>query len=509
MTEPQEVKHTANSEYGTGIPVVAEQKDGKTVSKHIGKVNSPVMKNEGSTMSQRQISKYDVDQSISRVVSPTSGVSPTRQVPTDYQSNAKKMTFTHKPISTTSPEAQQAAQQVTPEKLSQLLLEKGPLAIRFITKALSKEIPKFADLSASKQRRLITSALESGDEINSVVFAKIGWGQWSAAKVEDPADFVKQRELTNIANSKIKDQMASERRRSSGAGVIAPTAMSPVYGKYLVDTGNSRSTSKNAIGNADSTAGAVGTAATAQLPLKVAKAGSAATSTFLDENVLVSDDDEEDDNRYYDDDDEEEFNSYRLNQDGFRRRQSSVISDNNSPPNELEMAVRTKLKNGSRSGSRSIQRQRHSQTSSNKKRSSSVTKPYRSSFASLTHSNGSETLLSDPSLRRMSTHSDHRNKSIVHLSGSETENEFISHITSSRRESRLSFTNESSIRSTLASHLHKQNHSQEQENDIHSDTDEEDWQAIGAETLREHGSSPTSASPRDQDAAIALMSLKS
>ena len=70
-----------------------------------------------------------------------------------------KMVFVHKPISTTSTAAQQAAQQVTPEKLSQLLLDKGPLAIRFITKALSQEIPKFADLSASKQRRLIMLSL--------------------------------------------------------------------------------------------------------------------------------------------------------------------------------------------------------------------------------------------------------------------------------------------------------------------------------------------------------------
>ncbi|CDO94022.1 unnamed protein product [Kluyveromyces dobzhanskii CBS 2104] len=507
MTEPQPRAHGVCTDQNSDS---AGQPAGNQTGKPDTKENSgsSVVKDENSVMSQRQVSKSEVYKPGSRVVSPRTTPSTGH---TEYQSNAKKMVFSHKPISTTSPEAQQAAQQVTPEKLSQLLLEKGPLAIRFITKALSKEIPKFADLSASKQRRLITSALESGDETNSVVFAKIGWGQWSAIKVEDPKDFVRQREITNIANSKIKDQMASDKRRSSGGGVVRPTGLSHnVQVKDPIPDPNSgRSGSGNRIGNSSTT-----TAAPFVPPKVAAKnstSTSTSTSTFLDENVLVSDDDdEEDDNRYYDEEDEEEFNAFRLNQDVFRRRQSSVISDNNSPPNELELAVRTKLKDGSRSGSRSVQRQRISQSSSSKRRSSSVTKPYRSSFASLTHSNNSETLLSDPSLRRMSTHSDHRNKSVVQFSGSETDNDIIGHITSSRRESRLSFTNESSIRSTLASHLNKHNHSQEnQENIVHSDTDEEDWQAIGAETLREHGSSPTSASPRDQDAAFALMSLKS
>lgn len=441
----------------------------------------------------------------------------------DSRSNSNKMGLLHKPISTSSPEAQQAAQQVTPEKLSQLLLENGPLAIRFITKALSKEIPKFSDLSASKQRRLIMSALESGDETNSVVFAKIGWGQWSAVKVEDPTDFVKQRELTNIANSKIKDQMASDRRRSSGGAgggggggtatvpvALSPTSKNPLDKSFStpVPPLDLKATGKKAGNENDNNKSSNRESGSGK------NKDAASTATFLDENVLVSDDDD-DDHRYYDDDDDEdELTSYGLNQDVFRRRQSSVISDNNnSPPNELEFVVRTKLKNGSRSGSRSIHRQRQPQAS-NKRRSSSVNKPYRSSLSSLNHSNGSETLLSDPSLRRMSTHSDNRTKSIVHLSGSETDNEIISHITSSRRESRLSFTNESSIRSTLIPHLRKMNQSQEQvindnDMDIHSDTDEEDWQAIGAETLRKHGSSPPSASPRDQDAAIALMSLKS
>lgn len=79
-----------------------------------------------------------------------------------------------KPISTSSPAGLAAAQRVTPGKLSTLLLEKGPLAIRHITQTLCLDIPCFKNLSSSKQRRLIMSAMESGDKEKSVVFEKIG-----------------------------------------------------------------------------------------------------------------------------------------------------------------------------------------------------------------------------------------------------------------------------------------------------------------------------------------------
>lgn len=88
------------------------------------------------------------------------------------------------PLNTNSPIAIAAAAAVTPDKLSRLLLSQGPLAIRHITSHLALTITGFADLSLSKQRRLIIAALDSGDPINNVVFEKVGWGRWTARKTD-------------------------------------------------------------------------------------------------------------------------------------------------------------------------------------------------------------------------------------------------------------------------------------------------------------------------------------
>lgn len=89
------------------------------------------------------------------------------------------------PLNTNSPIALAAAAQVTPERLSRLLLTHGPLPIRHITSHLALTIPGFADLSLSKQRRLIIGVLEGGDakkgsDSGRVAFEKVGWGRWAA-----------------------------------------------------------------------------------------------------------------------------------------------------------------------------------------------------------------------------------------------------------------------------------------------------------------------------------------
>lgn len=88
------------------------------------------------------------------------------------------------PLNANSPLALAAAAQVTPDKLSRLLLTQGPLAIRHITSHLALTITGFADLSSSKQRRLIIAVLDSGDSVNNVIFEKISWGRWAARKVD-------------------------------------------------------------------------------------------------------------------------------------------------------------------------------------------------------------------------------------------------------------------------------------------------------------------------------------
>lgn len=87
-------------------------------------------------------------------------------------------------LSTLSPEAIRVAAEVTPHRLANLLMRKGPLAIRLITAQLAVEVPGFDLLSLSKQRRLIMAAMDQGDPDNNVVFEKIGWGQWAVRKVD-------------------------------------------------------------------------------------------------------------------------------------------------------------------------------------------------------------------------------------------------------------------------------------------------------------------------------------
>lgn len=87
-------------------------------------------------------------------------------------------------LSTSSPEGIQIASKITPERLANLLIRKGPLPIRHITNQLSLEVQGFDQLSLSKQRRLIMAAMEQTDTVNNVVFEKIGWGQWAVRKVD-------------------------------------------------------------------------------------------------------------------------------------------------------------------------------------------------------------------------------------------------------------------------------------------------------------------------------------
>lgn len=351
-------------------------------------------------------------------------------------------------------------QAVPPEKMSQLLLAEGPLAIRFITKALCKEVDGFKHLSASKQRRLIMGALEAGDRDNSVIFAKIGWGQWSARKVGE-RDFEKEREATNIANSKIKDLVSQERRRSSngGAGVKKPSA--PVKREFEVH----------------------------ERPV------------FLDENAVASED-EDDDNgpstrdEFYDENDLNE--NPTIPYDHFKRRKSSVVYGD-SPPEEpghesISQAIRPILKNYGR-----------------RRSSSKLLSPSLSKRGSYRGSNGSSDLISETSRRRLSSTTDEfPGRNMIDLQvRAPKDPEFLGEH-SRGREPRSSFSKESSIRSTLAAHSayrtspagrlaatgsdiipRKDSAYQlsspsprESNHPDRSDTDEEDWEHIGAESLR-------------------------
>ncbi|KAI5949492.1 STB3 [Candida theae] len=103
-----------------------------------------------------------------------------------HDNNVGNLSTTQKKflLSTSSPEGMQVASKITPTRLANLLIKKGPLPIRHITAQLTLEVPSFELLSLSKQRRLIMAAMEQVDPTNNVVFEKIGWGQWAVRKVD-------------------------------------------------------------------------------------------------------------------------------------------------------------------------------------------------------------------------------------------------------------------------------------------------------------------------------------
>lgn len=392
-----------------------------------------------------------------------------------------------KPLSTSSPEALAAAQMVTPNKLSTLLLEKGPLAIRHITQNLCQEIPSFKDLSSSKQRRLIMSVMETGDRERSVIFAKIGWGQWTARKV-DPSNFDKELELINAANAKVKDMVSQESQRRKSAtshskrqSVVPPSNDTKVKTDETTALPHSPpSPPKNGIIRQDGQN---------QKPV-----------VYIDENAVAFDEDEDENNMV---DEEHEFlhnrsNSQRLVHNGSglysmgRRKSAVVFSDNNGEDLEHELLaqkVRPIIRNRRRSSIKAHTPLVH------KSNGYAEFLPQTSSLQAFRKDLGSKTDLE----------------------------EITTNDNSSRRSSRLSSSMESSIRSTLfpnkSFHWAKANgnntqtevnysapsivSSSSKENlpelgkklrkyrtlvngtlQPHSDTDEEDWASIGAASLR-------------------------
>lgn len=119
-------------------------------------------------------------------------------------------------ISTSSPEGIAAAAQITPARIAHILLAEGPLPIRHLTAQLITQVPAFGHLSLSKQRRLIMAALEAGDPVMNCVFDKIGWGQWEA-HVVTPTEFAAHKAAIHAANAANGANSSGQTSRASGA----------------------------------------------------------------------------------------------------------------------------------------------------------------------------------------------------------------------------------------------------------------------------------------------------
>ncbi|KAI1772368.1 putative Sin3 binding protein-domain-containing protein [Hypoxylon cercidicola] len=87
--------------------------------------------------------------------------------------------------------------------LPEILLNHGPLAIRYITGYLTTSVPGFAGIPPPKARRLVVAALEGrgqghgvegGGVIGDVEFQKVGWGRWDAKRRGQPSQDATSRE---------------------------------------------------------------------------------------------------------------------------------------------------------------------------------------------------------------------------------------------------------------------------------------------------------------------------
>ncbi|KAK9771070.1 putative Protein STB3 [Seiridium cardinale] len=79
--------------------------------------------------------------------------------------------------------------------LPEILLNHGPMPIRYIMGYLTTSVPGFAGIPPPKARRLVVAALEGrgqghgaeGGRVNGdVVFEKVGWGRWDAKRRGQP-----------------------------------------------------------------------------------------------------------------------------------------------------------------------------------------------------------------------------------------------------------------------------------------------------------------------------------
>lgn len=349
----------------------------------------------------------------------------------------KKSTQKHQTqLSTSSPAGIAVANKVTPERLAHLLLKTGPLAIRHITSNLAKQIQGFDKLSLSKQRRLIMSSLDQGYQEESIIFEKIGWGQWSAKKI-NPDNFIKERNAVRIANAKVKDGDHNNNSTTARRESITKNKYEVDHHDKFLKKHNSNSTlsSRTTITAGNRTSNAI-----------------AVDNDF----AIASDDDEDDDDEeedngasstsdFYDDEDDAENGVFKFD------------DEEQIPP----------LKLNSRLVSPPIQSR-----SSRSSFSRGIVKPKFKSIRSNSQTPTSPELLYYQKLENS------KNSTSIN-----------------RRHS--------SIRSTL---------NNDQIDD--SDTDEEDWQSIGALKLRKNSLAPPEITiphlqKDEQDAAFALVNLRS
>lgn len=459
-------------------------------------------------------------------------------------------------LSTSSPEGIQVASQITPTRLANLLLKKGPLPIRYITSQLATDVPGFKLLSLSKQRRLIMAAMEQVDPENNVVFEKIGWGQWAVRPVD--SDYIVSEGVEGTENGdkkqinvhKIRNQANVKLGWSKKAKAAENTKNDPRRESITSNRPNLHN-----------------------LKLPNEKLGASTTAVELDSESDYAlsdiDDDNDDDEEEEDDDDEGQNNDYsamnesddelfEFDHDDTRSRLNKHLR---SPP--IKFADRVPLKLSPPPANKMGRRKSSSSNPAsisknsvphrmllNRSRLNSLENLDNYILSSAKTSSGSVT--SPPPPAGMST-LPFGSWNSMYMNNGASSNEPIPGIAQAMSAvgRRKSSFNESHIRSTLSSslprhsshlplsgynspptrnvvsnsnpHLPERNHDDgympnSKTSNSASDTDEEDWATIGAESLRKRSdeksqnngnSSGNKEQKEEQAAANALVDLMS
>ena len=459
-------------------------------------------------------------------------------------------------LSTSSPEGIQVASKITSTRLANLLIRKGPLPIRHITAQLALEVPSFDLLSLSKQRRLIMAAMEQPDTTNNVVFEKIGWGQWAVRKID--SDFIVTEGTESInENTTTNGNFNGSTTTTTTTGLLSNTNghlneklinVNDLRNQLNIKLGWSKKKKPNTI--------------TSSRRESITNHGKSLHNIKLpDEKIdtrMISDADDDDDSEEEEDDyalsdsessedglfpfderqqQQEHFlssllpqtnrnsNSFHNHNHNHRRRPTSLsqrhsMSSGTPPPPPIKFARRVPIKtsppppvavSGGASSAQQIQLQLQQDgfSTTRRRRSSSsapnsITKPYRQHMFNRSRLNSLENL--DNYLV-----SSAKNSSVLinspppAISFSSSPATSTTHDEHQRRKSSF---NESHVRSTLSN---MKSNSDE--------TDDEDWAAIGPESLRKRkGSIPaalrddidsTGVNEEEKSAAFALVDLMS
>lgn len=152
----------------------------------------------------------------------------------------------------------ESADAITPAMLAKyhlpdILLNHGPLAIRYITGHLTASVPGFSFIPPAKSRRLVNAALEGkgngaeggiGGVEGEVRFQKVSWGVWGARRLMNPTTSTATAPLSQQASvgsfgipisSVSGTGLGAERLRqhSKGAGALYRDTTGPINNNHM------------------------------------------------------------------------------------------------------------------------------------------------------------------------------------------------------------------------------------------------------------------------------------